>query len=414
MNINKQVYIYTEIVPQNTGSGAQIRVFTNISTYVALGYKVEVLLFTTDSKLVLPDYILALPVKFTVIDNYDCKQNYFDMIGYCLGWPKNQVLNWLFPIRKIVKNRLQKKIDNNVNALHHFEYLSIASSTLGFKGDFIYSNHDCVSERYLKIKSVRDDLSKGKGLFFRYFKYLQLRRAEKWIITTNKVVLTVSDHDTRVYNDRIRKGNIKLLPWSLPDESAPYRSRKWLENNKIKILHLGSLNSMIPYSSLEFILNDLFTILPEDTMDSIELFIAGHAPDAPFSNKIKSLAKKYDNVQILGFVDDIKPLFSTCDLQIVGSQFSTGIRTRIIESFVRGLPVISTNVAAVGICGLENKKNIFLIDTPKQIKNIFSNILSGQEELDIIAKNARVLYEKQYSKKMQTRKLEEYIIQYIN
>ena len=171
---------------------------------------------------------------------------------------------------------------------------------------------------------------------------------------------------------------------------------------------------MIPYSSLKFILSDLFTILPSEMLNRIELFIAGNNPDAPYSNKIKNLAKEYENVHILGYVEDLRPLFLECDLQIVGSQFSTGIRTRIIESFIRGLPVISTNAAAVGMYGLEDRKNIFLVNTPVEISDIFSDILSGKEKLGNISYNARLLYKKQYSSKIQAKFLNQYIDQYIN
>ena len=180
------------------------------------------------------------------------------------------------------------------------------------------------------------------------------------------------------------------------------------------MLHLGSLSSMTPFSSLKFILSDLFTILPNEILNRIELIIAGNNPDSPYSNKIKSLAREYDNVHILGYVEDLRPLFSECDLQIVCSQFSTGIRTRIIESFVRGLPVISTKVAAIGMYGLEDRKNILLADTPTEIGNIFSDILSGKVHLNIISNSARSLYEKQYSSKIQAKFLKEYIDQYIN
>tara|TARA_X000001036_G_scaffold440138_1_gene494871 strand:+ start:12559 stop:13800 length:1242 start_codon:yes stop_codon:yes gene_type:complete len=411
-NIKKKVYLYTEVVPKNTGSGSQVRVFTNICAYLDLGYEVEVILFKKSPDL--PDYFLAYPVIFTVINNLGYKENNIDKIGYFLGWPKNQVLNWLFPIRKNVKIELQKRISFGDNAIHHFEYLNLASSTFGLNGSFIYSNHDLVSDRYLKIEAQRRSLQKKRNLFSIYYKYFQLKRAEKWIAKYHNIILTVSDYDTDLYSKRIKNGVFKLLPWSWPDEIITSRTREWIKDNKIKILHLGSLNSMIPYSSLKFILSDLFTILPSEMLNRIELFIAGNNPDAPYSNKIKNLAKEYENVHILGYVEDLRPLFLECDLQIVGSQFSTGIRTRIIESFIRGLPVISTNAAAVGMYGLEDRKNIFLVNTPVEISDIFSDILSGKEKLGNISYNARLLYKKQYSSKIQAKFLNQYIDQYIN
>ena len=109
------------------------------------------------------------------------------------------------------------------------------------------------------------------------------------------------------------------------------------------MLHLGSLNSMIPFSSLEYINNRLFKIIPNDYHKKIELIVAGHNPNAPYSNHIKKIAKQYKNIKFLGYVESLDNLFIDSDIQIVASQFESGLRTRIVESFVRGLPVISTN-----------------------------------------------------------------------
>ena len=411
-NIKKKVYLYTAVVPKNTGSGSQVRVFTNICAYLDLGYEVEVILFKKSPDI--PDYFLAYPVTFTVISNLVHKENNIDKIGYFLGWPKNQVLNWLFPIRKSVRIELQKRMSCGDNAIHHFEYINLASSTFSLNGSFIYSNHDLVSDRYLKIEAERRCLQKKRNLFSIYYKYLQLKRAEKWIAKYHNIILTLSDYDNDLYSKRIKNGVFKLLPFSWPEEIISHRNREWIKDNKIKILHLGSLNSMIPYSSLKFILSDLFTILPNEILNRIELFIAGNDTDKPYSNNIKKLAKEYKNVHILGYVEDLRPLFLECDLQIVGSQFSTGIRTRIIESFVRGLPVISTNVAAIGMHGLEDRKNIFLANSAVEISDILSDILSGKEQLGIISNNARSLYKEQYSSEIQANLLNKYINQYIN
>lgn len=353
-------------------------------------------------------------MNLTVINYVGANQSNRDKVGYLFGWPKNRVLNWLFPIRKIVRIELQKRIKLDNNAIHHFEYLSLASATLELKGLFIYSNHDLVSDRYLKIEAERSSLLKRKNLVLKYYKYFQLRRSEKWIARFHKLILTISTNDAYLYNKRIKNCVFRSLPLSWPDERITNKSQNFVAKNKLKILHLGSLNSMIPYSSLKFILSDLFTILPNEIFNSIELLIAGNNPNAPYSNEIKSLSNGYNNVQILGYVNNLKPLFASCDIQIVASQFSTGIRTRIIESFVRGLPVVSTNIAAKGLYGLEHRKNILLADNSRDIVSIFSRILSGKENLGKIAYNARTLYENKYSRKIQTSILKDYIKKHIN
>ena len=64
--------------------------------------------------------------------------------------------------------------------------------------------------------------------------------------------------------------------------------------------------------------------------------------------------------------------------------------------------------------GLEHKKNIYLADKPNDIKNIIESIVTDRNQLEIISKNARLLYEKEYSRKMQAERLKQYIFKYIN
>ena len=68
------------------------------------------------------------------------------------------------------------------NAIHHFEYINLASSTFGLNGSFIYSNHDLLN-RYLKIEAEQEVYKKG-NLFSIYYKYLQLKKAEKGLLNT--------------------------------------------------------------------------------------------------------------------------------------------------------------------------------------------------------------------------------------
>ena len=127
---------------------------------------------------------------------------------------------------------MQKRTLINDNAIHHFEYLNLASSTFGLNGLFIYSNHDLVSERYLKIEAERRSMQKRRNLFSIYYKYLQLKKAEKWVAKYHNVILTISDNDTDIYRKRIKNGTFKLLPFSWPDENITQRNRGWINEKK--------------------------------------------------------------------------------------------------------------------------------------------------------------------------------------
>ena len=356
---NKKVYFYSAVIPSTTGSGAAVRVYTNIRAYTDIDYEVELILFVNDlnKNLILKD--LPGSIKLTIVEINSNKSKTSEKFSYIIGFPKQALLNYLYPIRKSVSNEIKKRLKYDKTGLHHLEYVDVASSMVGLKGVFFWSNHDLNPERYLSIKGTRIKLEPEHGHIYKRFKYFQLKRSEKWIARQSKIVFNISETESRVYKKRIKNINSNLLPFSWPNEQF-IEKRNWSEPGKLKMLHLGSLNSMIPFSSLEYIINRLFKIIPNDYHKKIELIVAGHNPNAPYSNYIKKIAKQYKNIKFLGYVESLDNLFADSDIQIVASQFESGLRTRIVESFVRGLPVISTNSGSRGLYGLENGDNILL------------------------------------------------------
>jgi len=64
-------------------------------------------------------------------------------------------------------------------------------------------------------------------------------------------------------------------------------------------------------------------------------------------------------VELLGFVEDIQPLFASCALFICPIRSGSGVRVKLLEAFASGIPVVSTYLGAEGLartdgefCGL--------------------------------------------------------------
>ena len=409
MSNKKKIYFYTQVIPAETGSGASVRVFTNLRAYLDLGYSVELILFLEDLN---KNIELNKPLKLIEIKKIQISSNnykFFEKLAFHIGFPKESILNHLFPVRRIVKKEIEKRLAENNSDIHHFEYLNIASSIVGLDGNFIWSNHDLNPERYLSIQRIRNKIKKRHSFFSKHLKYFQLRRSEKWIANNSKIMLNISELETNIYQKRIKNVNSKLLPFSWPEEKFLSQNKVWTNDGKLRMLHVGSLNSMVPFSSLDFIIRKLFKIIPKEMLKKIELIVAGNNPNATFSNYIKKLASDYENIYFLGYVENLDSLFMDTDIQIVCSQFSSGLRTRIVESFVRGLPVLSTVSASNGLYGLENWKNILIGKNELEIMKIITDLLADKSPLENIAICAKKLYVEKYSRKIHSKKLNNYI-----
>ena len=395
---SKRVFIYTEVVPALSMSGANVRVYTNIRAYCELNYDVSVFIFSNHRELEIPMDLKDICISFTII-NPDSELPK-KIKRHSRGYINEKLLNRYFPSRRIIKYYLMKNLEEDPNSIHHFEYLSTVNAIVGLKGFFIWSNHDIVSERHLLVQKFRREIGHGKNYINNIFKYFILRYIETLVVNSCRLMFTVSKHDQKYYHDRFKSNKINLLPWCTSiDNNYVEKSRK-IKDGRINLLHLGSTNSILTYSSLKYILKVLFKKLPSKILNNIQLTVVGNNPDAPYSNIIKKYAIPYKQVTFEGFKKNIEPLFETHDLQIVATQYASGIRTKIIESLAHGLPVMSSDIGARGLYGLKNKENILLFKNERDFTEIFNGIMNNSINLNSISTKARCLYEEEYSKKI--------------
>jgi len=163
-------------------------------------------------------------------------------------------------------------------------------------------------------------------------------------------------------------------------------------------LHLGSVSGFVGYDSLKFILEGVFPLLRQDTLQKIVFNVVGVIDGSDYSAAIMELAKPFPQVRFLGFVEDIKDCYAESDLQLVGGLRATGLRTRIVESFVYGVPVLSTTESAKGVIGLANGVNIFLADDARRFAAVLESIVENPEVLYWVSIEARRTYSAYYSR----------------
>jgi len=60
-------------------------------------------------------------------------------------------------------------------------------------------------------------------------------------------------------------------------------------------------------------------------------------------------------VDLLGFVDDIQPLLSSCALFVCPIRSGSGVRVKLLEAFASGIPAISTTLGAEGLARTDGK-----------------------------------------------------------
>ena len=406
------VYFYTNSKIAPFGQGSSIRVFTNIRAYLDLGFDVHVICFQKQADPVEGDSGDALlDYSYEVKYYSDPSLNIFQKIAYQLGFPRSKVLDMMYFVRPYVISEVRKNNQDHPHAIHHFEYDDIASAAYDFKDIFtVWSNLDIFSTRLPLLWEMRAEFKELKMTeSYKKLRMKRARQAEDWLAKNMSLVLNIAEHEFKQFSGLRGYQNAELLPMSWPFEERIRANNNWMPEGKLRLLHLGSVDGFVGYDSLRFIIGQVFPLLPENVLSQIELFVAGKYNQSDYSAIILDLAHKYPQVKFLGFVEDIDQLYGEVDLQVVGGERATGLRTRIIESFVYGVPVISTTASAEGIVNLVDEENILLAGNAQEFAEKLIGVVAAPACLPLIADNGRVLYDSYYSRSVASEKLGQFL-----
>lgn len=404
----RQVIFYTGKLPSQTSSGTEMRVFTNTRAYLDLGFDVQIVYLVPNPEGVSRGPILGLEsARIDVVRINDSLPSLLQRLACRFGYPFTLWVKVLFPDVQAIQTEVTLRHRRDPSAIHHFEYLQTAISSVGLNEiNAVWSCHDLQSSRFVAIRKDRSANGRPWNAVEVSRKQRLLRIAEERTAAACRLILMIADHEQRDFHEDRGYKHAILLPMSIPDERPVDRQRNWAESGKLRLLHLGSIGGFIGFNSLKFILQHVLPLLPSDALERMELIVAGRDSASDRSREIHALAERYRQVKFAGFVDDLRNLYATCDLQLVGSTVASGLRTRIIESFAWGIPVLSTSIGAEGIVGLRPGHNILLADEPADFAAKLVECLNRPSTLDAIATAGRVHYLTHYSRQVAAATLE--------
>ncbi len=111
-------------------------------------------------------------------------------------------------------------------------------------------------------------------------------------------------------------------------------------------------------------------------------------------------------IELLGFVDDIRPLFATASVFVCPIRSGSGVRVKLLEAFAAGIPVVSTRVGAEGLAR-EDGAFCYLSDGAEQFADRVIEVFEHPERGAEMAARARAEVETNWDMAVITRRLAE-------
>lgn len=157
-----------------------------------------------------------------------------------------------------------------------------------------------------------------------------------------------------------------------------------------KVLFYGALSSQFNRLALERILGSIFPKIQDEIPDS-KLMIVG-------SNPPLDLIRRHDsqNIEVTGFVKDIKPFVAPCVLMLLPLETGSGFRGRAIEVMALGVPIVGTANGLQSV-GIDDGVNGFIAESDAEIISKTIMLMKDEKLRQMISENARKFVAKHYS-----------------
>ena len=154
------------------------------------------------------------------------------------------------------------------------------------------------------------------------------------------------------------------------------------------LIYTGDMSWWPNTDAALFFLDETFPEIKKKTPGARVIF-AGRRPPKEL------VSKSSKNVEVTGFVEDMRPYFNKAKVFIVPLRIGGGTRLKILEAFAMKIPVVSTSVGCEGLT-VEDGTHILIRDKPEKFAEAVLKLLSDDDFCKRLKENAYKLVAEKY------------------
>lgn len=194
----------------------------------------------------------------------------------------------------------------------------------------------------------------------------------------------VSAIETQKFNERLGRKMAHTVSMGI---DYAYQSEK-IDYKPIpnSFSYVGNMKTAANYETVTYIIEQILPYVKTD----YKFYVIGTSP--------AELVERYkgnDRIIFTGRVDDLRPYIKATSVFLSPIAFGTGIKTKILEAFAMGMPVLTNSVGIEGI-EAENGVHCFISDAPKELADKLDLLLKNEELRKQLSCKAQELSKEKY------------------
>jgi len=291
-------------------------------------------------------------------------------------------------------NKIQVLISDHSIDLIHSDTIGMIEPILNRINRLkVLTHHDVESHKM--HRRYDNEGNRLKRIFFLQ-EYKALRRYEKKYCTRYDSNIAVSEMDKIRLKEIDGRINVNVIQNGVDCEYFQYHPR---DETSRELIFTGALDYYPNVKAMLYFCGKIWPIL-KSRYPELKLTIIGKNPPS----QLQSIAKDDNYINMLGYVEDIRPHIKRAKVFICPIMEGGGTRIKILDAFSQGIPVVSTTVGAEGL-SLEKGKHILLADTVAEFVEAVTELMENEELSKNMGLSARKFVEENYSYDMIGKKM---------
>ncbi|MEL0587535.1 MAG: glycosyltransferase family 4 protein [Candidatus Thiodiazotropha sp. (ex. Lucinoma kazani)] len=157
------------------------------------------------------------------------------------------------------------------------------------------------------------------------------------------------------------------------------------------IIYTGGMNMFANKDAVMHLLDDIWPLV-KTKIPNIKFYIIGQDPP----KELLRLSKEEAGIEVLGYVDDIRPYVAKSAIYVVPLRVGGGTRLKVLDALAQGKAIISTSIGCEGI-EVTDRENIYIEDSDSEFASSIIELLNNKKRRKMLGDKARKLAVDKYA-----------------
>jgi sugar transferase (PEP-CTERM/EpsH1 system associated) len=221
-----------------------------------------------------------------------------------------------------------------------------------------------------------------------WHEWKRMAAAERRYLQKADHVIAVSENDRDAFVKFLDPQKVTVTQTGADTEFFQPGGEQEMPNS---LVFTGSMDWLPNEDGIFYFADEIFPLILARVPDA-SLRVVGRNP----SRRLQALASRIPNIQLTGWVEDVRLYLAQCAVCIVPLRIGGGTRIKIFEAMSMGKAVVSTSIGAEGL-PVKNGEHLLVADDPASFAENTLRLLGNAAQRARIGKAARRLVEEKYS-----------------